>query len=112
VVVGRATDCPALFGNNISMSDNRNRRLYDLSVILRWLRHREKLASAAIDKMAMVFAETGFSTARGRILYYHKHKEALNVFIKQVELDIRTITAGCSGDGLKGRKRKCQESKT
>lgn len=101
---------PAPFGANISMSNHRNRKLYELSVILRWLKHRERLATAAMDRYALIFRDTGFSYAKSRIAYHHGQRDALRLFTKQVELDIRTLVAGRSGPGVKGRKRQCHGS--
>lgn len=98
----------ALFGEYTSMSKHTNQKLYELHIIQRWLKHRLELSRVATNKYSRIVSETQMSLAVANFQLHHCRMRTFEYALKQVEFDIKTLVAGGSGPGVKGRKRQCQ----
>lgn len=88
------------------MLPDRNTRIRELSIILKWLRHRENLVREVVVKYEIIMSVSPSQPCLGMVIQYRNRLKVLGYLIGHVTLDLRTIASHGKAPSSKGRKPK------
>lgn len=88
------------------MLPDRQTRLRELAIVLKWLRHKQAVARVSADKYSALHVQVQSSLSYAMMEMYTRRYDHFKLLIGHVELDIKTLASHGKAEGTKGRNNK------